>query len=122
MADKKLGPNGSEVTLPGTFTISLPVDMPKQVEKVKMSDGSFRWAFFKEQRKWRLNWTKLTKAQLDTLKTLWGYNQLLHWQNNDESTTWYNVVITDFSYDSVDPISATKYYKASMTLEEAMLS
>ena len=122
MADKKLGPNGSEVTLPGTFTISLPVDMPKQVEKVRMSDGSFRWAFFKEQRKWKLNWTKLTKAQLDSLITLWGYNQLLHWQNNDESAIWYNVVITDFSYDSVDPITTTKYYKASMTLEEAMLS
>ena len=122
MADKKLGPNGFEVTLPGTFTISLPVDMPKQVEKVKMSDGSFRWAFFKEQRKWKLNWTKLTKAQLDSLITLWEYNQLLHWQNNDESAIWYNVVITDFSYDSVDPITTTKYYKASMILEEAMLS
>ncbi len=122
MADKKLGPNGSETTLAGTFTISLPVDMAKQVEKVRMSDGSFRWAFFKEQGKWRLNWTKLSKAQLDALKTLRDYNQLLHWQNNDESAIWYNVVITEFSYDSVDPISATKYYKASMTLEEAMLS
>ena len=122
MADKKLGPTGSEVTLPGTFTISLPVDMLKQVEKVRMSDGSFRWAFFKEHRKWSLRWTRLTKTQLDSLITLWGYNQLLHWQNNDESAIWYNVVITEFSYDSVDPISTTKYYKASMTLEEAMLS
>jgi len=122
MATKKLGPTGSEVTLPGTFTITLPVDMPKQVEKVKMSDGSFRWAFFKEYRKWKLNWTKLTKTELDTLITLWGYNQILRWQNNDESATWYEVVIIDFSYDSVDPISTTKYYKASMTLQEAMWS
>ena len=120
MATKKLGPSGSEVTLPGTFTIALPVDMPKQVDKARMSDGSFRWAFFKEYRKWSLNWTKLTKTQLDSLITLWALDQLLRWQNNDESATWYDVVITDFSYDVVDPISATKYYKASMSLEEAV--
>ena len=120
MAAKKLGPSGSEVTLPGTFTISMPVDIPKQLEKQVMSDGSFRWEFRKRHWKWSLRWTKLTKTQLDSLITLHGYNQMLRWQNNDESAIWYNVVITDFSYDVIDPISATKIYKASMNLEEAI--
>jgi len=120
MGTQKLGPLGSEVTLPGTLTVSLLVDMPKQVEKARMSDGSFRWAFFQEYRTWSLNWTKLTKAQLDTVIALWVLDQILRWQNTDESTTWYDVVITNFSYDSVDPISTTKLYKATMTLDEAI--
>ena len=120
MANKSLGLAGAEVVLPGTFTISMPIAMPKQIEKGVMSDGSFRWAFFKKHRKWELEWTVLTVAQLAVLITANDHNAILRWQNLDESAVWYNVVVTDFSYDSVDPISATKYYKASMTLEEAV--
>ena len=117
MADQELG----GVAVAGTFTISMPVDMPKKIEKAVMSDGSFRWAFFKEYRKWRLTWPKLTKAELDVLIARYGpIDAITTWKNTDESATVYNVVITDFSYDSVDPISATKYYKASMNLEEAI--
>lgn len=116
MANKVLG----GVTLPGTFTISLPVHMPKPVEKVRMSDGSFRWGFFPEYMIWSLNWTKLTKAQLDVLIAREAVNAIQTWVNNDESATSYNVVVTDFSYDSVDPISTTKLYKATMTLDEAI--
>ena len=120
MANKSLGLAGAEVVLPGTFTIEMPVDMPKQIDKGVMSDGSFRWGFFKKHRRWKLNWTVLTKVQLDTLIAANDHNAILRWQNLDESAVWYNVVVTDFSYDSVDPISTTKYYKASMTLEEAV--
>jgi hypothetical protein len=120
MAEKKLGLLASEVTLPPTLTIELPVDLQKQIDKQTVSDGSFRWNFKKTHRAWSLNWVKLTKAQLDVLTTLQAYNKILKWQNNDESVVWYNVVITEFSYDSVDPISTTKIYKASMTLEEAI--
>lgn len=116
MANKVLG----GVTLPGTFTVSMPVDMPKQVEKAKMSDGSFRWAFFQVYRVWSLNWTKCTKAQLDVLIAREAVNAIQTWVNNDESATSYDVVVTNFSYDSVDPISTTKIYKANMTLEEAI--
>lgn len=116
MANKILG----GVTLPGTFTISMPVDMPTQTEKAKMSDGSFRWAFFEGYRKWTLNWTKATKAQLDVLIAREAVKAIQTWVNNDESAISYDVVVTDFSYDSVDPISATKLYKATMVLEEAI--
>lgn len=119
MADKKLGISGSEVTLPAGLIISLPVGYDQQVVRVTMSDGSRRYGFHNRKRQWQLTWIKITKANLDTLITLCDYNQTLRWQNNDESTTWYDVAITQFAYDSVDPISATKYYTASMVLEEA---
>ena len=117
MADQELG----GVAVAGTFTISMSVDIIKKIEKAVMSDGSFRWAFFKEYRKWSLNWTKLTKTELDVLIARYGpVDEITTWKNLDESATVYNVVITDFSYDSIDPISTTKLYKASMNLEEAV--
>jgi len=121
MANKNLGLVGDAGdVLPGTITIPIPIELVKQAEKAKMSDGSFRWAFFQEYRRWTLNWTKLTAAELVDLTDLVALNQILKWQNNDESATLYDVVITAFSYDSVDPISATKLYKATMTLDEAI--
>ena len=120
MATKKLGISGSEVTLPATLTLSLPVRHRKQLESQEMADGSLRYNIKSSRKEWWLTWTKLTKAQLDVLTTLWNYNQTLRWQNNDESATWYTVMITLFDYDSIDPISTTKYYEAWMRLEEAI--
>ena len=117
MADQELG----GVAVAGTFTISMAIRMPKKIEKAVMSDGSSRWAFFKEYRVWRLNWPKLTKAELDVLIARYGpVDAVTTWKNTDERADVFNVVITDFSYDVIDPISATKYYKASMTLEESV--
>jgi len=116
MADQEIG----GVAVAGTFTISLPTDIIKKIEKAEMSDGSFRWAFFKKYRKWKINWVKLTKAELDGLIVRYDVDAITTWKNLDESVTVYDVVITDFSHDVIDPISATKYYKASMTLEEAV--
>lgn len=118
MADKNLGPLASIVTLPATFSISMPISYPKQIESRVMSDGSIRRGFFKRQRRWTLNWRQLTKTQLDALITIYDYDQILRWQNNDESADWYNVVITNFAYDVIDPISSTKIYIATMILEQ----
>ena len=118
MAVKRLYRDGFAEDLSGPLTITLPIDLAKQVEKARMSDGSFRWAFFQEHRKWRLNFPALLIADLDQLIRLVGYDEILKWQNLDERADIYDVVITDFSYDSIDPISTIKYYKASMTLEE----
>ena len=121
MADKSLYRLGfAPVVLLGHLTITLPIDLVKQVEKARMSDGSFRWAFFQEHRKWTLNFPALETAHLNQLITLVGYDQILQWQNDDEDGVLYDVVITDFSYDVIDPTSAIKYYKASMTLEQAI--
>lgn len=119
MGTRKLGPSGSEITLP-SIGIALPIAITKKVERAEMSDGSGRYAFFEEYRGWELTFPKLTKAQLDSLIALRAENDVLRWQNDDESTTWYNVVITDFKYDTSDPASPTVYYFASMTLEQVI--
>jgi hypothetical protein len=119
MATRKLGPSGSEITLP-SIAVALPISVNKKVERAEMSDGSGRWAFFKEFKGWVVTFPKLTKAQLDDLVYLRSLNEILKWQNEDESYVWYDVVITDFSYDSKDPNSPTVYYFASMTLEQAV--
>lgn len=119
MAIRKLGISGSEITLP-SIAIAHPVTIHKKVERAEMSDGSGRYAFFKEYKGWEIRFPKLTKTELDALVTLRGHDQILRWQNNDESATWYDVVITDFNYNSEDPNSPTVYYFASISLEQAI--
>lgn len=120
MAAIKLGISGSEVTLAHTITSSLPTDLERGLNTAVMSDGTRRYAFFLGPRHWQLNWVKLTAAQLAALVTLRGYSQSLRYQNNDESATWYTVVITAFSYDVIDPTASTIYYQAAMTLEQVV--
>lgn len=119
MAIRKLGPSGSETTLP-SIAVAHPVTINKKVERAEMSDGSGRYNFGEEYKEWEITFPKLTKSQLDDLVALRALNQILRWQNNDESATWYNVVITDFKYNTQDFRSPTVYYFASMSLEEAI--
>ena len=117
MAIRKLGPSGSEITLP-SIAIALPVTIMKKIERAEMSDGSIRLAFFKKHKGWELSFPNITKSELDDLVYLHSLNQILRWQNEDESYVWYDVVVTDFNYNTADPNSPTIYYFASMTLEE----
>ena len=124
MADVKLGPAGAEVTLPNLmFTGSppaLPVTVHKQIEKSTMSDGSRRWAFIRNKKEWPLVFGFLTKAQLDSLSTLNALNQILRFQDNNVDATWYNVVITAFTWEPErTDIRSLARYKCRMTLEEA---
>lgn len=114
MADQELG----GVAVPGTFTISLPTDYPKKIEKAVMSDGSFRWAFFKKSRKWKLSWVVITNGELTGLIARYAIDAITTWKNTDERVDVIDVVITDFSYDCIDP--GNQYYKATMSLEEAI--
>lgn len=117
MAIRKLGPTGSETTLP-SIAVAHPVTIRKKVDTPEMSDGSLMAIFFKGHRAWEITFRKLTKTQLDDLIALRAYDQVLRWQNNDESATWYDVAITDFKYNTLDSKSPTVYYFASMSLEE----
>lgn len=117
MAIRKLGPEGSEFTLP-SIAIALPTAVRKKVELAEMSDGSLSPAFYKDHKAWEITFPGISKTELDDLIFLRKLNQVLRWQNQDESTTWYEVVITDFSYDSKDPSSPTVFFFASMSLEE----
>lgn len=125
MADVYLGLEGSEVTLPvfswtGTEGISLPVDLGKQVEERQMSDGTIRYGMFQQKRVWKLQWNNLTKTQLDDLIGLSNLNQTLHFQNNWEDTTWYNVIMFDFRFDPrvITYAMGTTKYRCSFSLRE----
>lgn len=118
MANINLGPSGAMLTLAHTITESLPTDIGRKIDKFIMSDGSPRYAFFKGQRGWSLQWPKLTAAQLADLVTLRAYSQTLTYQNNDESATIYNVVVTSLSYDVINPMGNPVLYTAQMTIEE----
>ena len=118
MAIRKLGPLGSEYALP-SIAIVLPVTIRKKVELVEMIDGSLRPGFSgKEHKEWEIRFPKITKAQLDDLIYLRKLSEILRWQNPDESYTWYDVVISDFKYNSDDPRSPTIYFYGSMSLVE----
>lgn len=120
MTTRKLGISGSETTLP-SIAIVHPVTIRKKIDRAEMSDGSGRYSFFKEYKVWEITFPpKLIKAELDDLITLRGHNQILRWQNNDESAIWYDVVITDFKYNTKDHRSPTVYWFASMSLEQAV--
>lgn len=119
MAVRKLGPAGSEYTLP-SIAIVLPVNINKRVDRAEASDGSGRYNFGKEYRDWDIRFPKLTKTELDDLIYLRSLNQALRWQNPDEDYRWYDVVITEFKYSSDDPASPTVYWHGSMSLEEAI--
>lgn len=116
---RKLGLLGSEYTLP-SVAIVLPVNINKKVDRAEAMDGSGRYNFGKEYRDWDIRFPKLTKTELDNLTYLRSLNQILRWQNPDESDKWYNVVITEFNFNSEDPASPTVYYFGSMLLEEAI--
>lgn len=116
MADKKLGKLGLEITLP-PLTISLPVKVRKKVVRDEMSDGSIRPSFFKEHKEWDITYPVLTKAELDALILLRSYDQILRWQNNDESADWYDVIIVDFDYNTSTLLPTISYF-ASMSLEQ----
>ena len=124
MANVLLGPSGSEVTLPKLMFIgsppSWPVSSNKQMEEADMSDKSRRFAFFGVKREWGIVLGYLSKAQLDSMRTLNALNQILHFQNNNEDATWYDVVISSFSHEPERmDIRQLERYRVEMILREA---
>lgn len=123
MPNVLLGPSGSERGLPHVKFMgrppSWPVSTKKQSMKVKMSDGSYRYAFFGTLKVFQLAFGFLSTTDLAILKTLNELNQVLRYKNEHEEDVWYNVVITDFTHDPErTDIRQLERYRASMTLEE----
>ncbi len=118
-----LGPTGSETDLPGLKYIgnapAWPVSTKKQATKAKMSDGSYRWAFFGTKKGFKIRFGYLTNAELTIFKDLNALNQILRYMNQFEEGVWYEVVISDFTHDP-ERMDARQLdrYKISLTLEE----
>jgi len=121
----KLGISGSEITLPtlkwlGSSKPDLPVNVHKQIEEKRMSDGSLRFGFYQKHRQWNLDWGYLSKTELDSIETLYDYNQTLRFQNNNESADWYDVVFLTFEYTPVrSDILQLERYSCHVILREA---
>jgi hypothetical protein len=108
----------SKSDLPPDVEISMPIVYPKQISKSIMEDGSFRWGLYRRLRKWEISWARLTETELGSLINLYAKNQPFWWQNTDESLDWYPIIIEDFFFDVIDPISLIKLYKGGMVFKE----
>jgi hypothetical protein len=125
MADIKLGPEGSEIILPqirwrGGSAPEIPIEYNLNVETEEMSDKSKRVAFFEQKRIFTYEWSGLTKAQKDIIEERANDRQIQRLQDNWESATWYDVVITAFTYHKLASTyhTGTIKYNVSLTLEE----
>ena len=123
MANVYLGPEGSETRLPRLESLGdlpdWPVSTKKQAEKAKMSDGSYRWAFFGTKKVFYIAYGFLSASWLVTFKALNELNQVLRFKNQYEEDVWYDVVISDFGHDPERmDIRQLNRYKITMTLEE----
>lgn len=125
MPDIKLGPSGSETTLPDiNWTAggerNLPTSYPKNVDTAKMLDGSKRVNVrAKHQKSKELEWDQLTAAQVATLVGLAELNQLLRFQDNREDATWRWVYVASIDIDTIESTYAgTALFHVVMALEE----
>lgn len=123
MADVKLGPEGSETTLPVINWIGaapkLPVTHVLQRDIAEMSDGSLRVAFFGTKREWTVDWGAIPKADLDTIEGIVALKQILRFQNNWEDATWYYVFVSAFIHNPrVITFSSTTKYACSLSIRE----
>ena len=119
-----LGLPGSEIKLPELMWLkgsppTWSVSSNKEIEVAKMMDKSRRINFFGVKREWSVGFGYLSKSQLDVLRGLNALNQILHFQNNNEDTTWYDVYISSFSHEPERmDIRQLERYKIEMTLKE----
>lgn len=128
MASIYLGKASAEYTLPQTRwnagdVPENPVQITMNIDKAQMLDGSVRYNFRNtHQRRWTLDFPEVTAEELWEFTYLCSLNEALRYQNNWYSTTWYDVVITEFMYYplSVTSTSANIVYSVQLTLEEVL--
>lgn len=116
LPDIKLGIEGEEVILPKGCKVEIPVSLSKSIKETEMSDGSFNYAFGKQRRLCTLSWNPLSLYDKQVLFNLSKINSILHFQNNYEDDTWYDVIITDFFYSAID-VNGTEMYLVSLNIK-----
>jgi hypothetical protein len=124
----KLGLSGSEFTLPSTRWAGgnqpePPVTYGPSPDRIVMLDGSVHINFKSARyRKWQLEFSRVTAAELRDFFTIVGYNEALRYQNTWASDDWIDVIADpgSFSYVPLNPadVSADIIYSVSLTIEE----
>ena len=126
MSDIKLGPSGSQTTLPAICwpqgsPPSLSVDVPDPSDEATMLDGSVRYnQKTAAPRSWTLPWDGIVYADLTTLLGVAALRGVLLYTNDFTGDT-ANVVIGPWGY-SVKPetVAATAKYTFSLTIKEVL--
>jgi len=123
MATVKLGVSGSEETLPTLRWMGSPPSWPVTPHKNYMKQ---KWLMavcdgvITGKREWQLEWGYMSKTDLDTMISLYDETETLRFQNNNEDSTWYDVVFVSLDYDPVRmDIRQLNRYKVRITLREA---
>jgi hypothetical protein len=127
MADIKLGPSGSQVTLPEiVWPDGSPPDLPYEqdsgVEESRALDGSVRFNILTyAPGTWTLVWDGLTWADTQTIWAVLILKQELVYTNTYTDGVDHNVVVTARSYSLKAATSgATCRYIVSATLREVV--
>ncbi len=124
MPDVKIGPSGSEITLPpirsfGGGEPGMGFGWDPQADIQQMSDGSLRAIFSGDgKRNWTYNNGAVTADELSAIAAVVRPRGVLKFQNNWEDALWYDVVVTEFSYASVSTMLGNlSDYKFSVSLK-----
>lgn len=125
MPNLYLGPSGSEVTLPtltgiGSSVADSPVRLEKIANESRQSDGSKRFGVIAIKRQWSYSWAFLSEEDKEIIEALYSLTEPLHFQDEFEGDTWYDVYFAVFTFAELRGISSdtNKHYSVSIVLEE----
>lgn len=127
MADIKLGPSGSQTTLPAVIWLDgsapeIPANYDTLVEESRMLDGTVRFRIFDyAPGVWELRWDGVTWANVQTIVGVASLKQKLVYTNEYTDNTNHNVVVTAYGYSlKGDTAARTPLYIVSVSLKEAL--
>lgn len=126
MSDIKLGPSGSQTTLPMILWPSgappgLPVDVPDPSDEATMLDGSVRYnQKTNAPRQWTFPWDGINATDFSTLMGVKALRGTLLY-TNDYTGESANVVIGPCSYGvKPETVAGTAKYVFSLTIKEVL--
>ena len=125
MADIKLGPLGSETTLPEIkyppgSGVEIPTDVRKNVDEAKMLDGSARFNIASiHPRSFTLEWDELPWSDVQILAGLCLLNEKLNYINGYTDNVGFPVVVLAWGYVPIAETTGqtTVLYKFTMELK-----
>ena len=128
MADIKLGPSGSQVTLPAPTwpdgsPAELPYDIDEPYEEEIMADGSNRIGFSEyTPGSWSLSWDGISATDLATVLGAATLGAILVYTNGYTDAANHNVVVKSYSYalKAETGADSTKYYTLTLELREVL--
>jgi hypothetical protein len=127
VADLKLGPSGSQTTLPDVIWPSgsapeFPYEQDGLVDEAPSLDGSIRVNIKTyAPGTWTIVWDGILWSDVDTILDVVTLKQQLAYTNEYTDNATHNVVVTSFSYSlKGDTAATTARYLFTLTLREVV--